>query len=192
MNLKFKYLDSSKEIALDLLRVYLGLALVGKGYYFIRNLNELFELTSSAVSYGDFIISHYIIFAHIIGGACIAFGLLTRAAIITNIPILFGAVAFIHLKEGFFTPTQGLEISLMVFFLLCISLYHGSGRWSVDYYINRNNPYASDDTDNIINFSDYLLSKENDEKLELPDEDSDNTAARGDGEKSTDDKNKAA
>lgn len=167
MNLEFKYLDSSKEVAMDVLRVYLGIALIGKGYYFIRNLSELFEMTSSAVSYGDFIISHYIIFAHIIGGACIAFGLLTRAAIIANIPILFGAVAFVHLQEGFFTPTQGLEISMMIFFLLCISLYHGSGRWSVDYYINKNNPEGEIDSENIINFSEYLTSRKTNNEMNI-------------------------
>ncbi len=65
MNLKFKSFKYSKDVVLDALRVYIGVALVGKGIYFIQNLNELFELTNTAVSYGDFILSHYIIFAHI-------------------------------------------------------------------------------------------------------------------------------
>jgi uncharacterized membrane protein YphA (DoxX/SURF4 family) len=158
MNLKFKNFKYSKDVVLDALRVYIGVALVGKGIYFIQNLNELFELTNTAVSYGDFILSHYIIFAHIVGGLCITFGLLTRMAILANMPILFGAIAFVHLQEGFFTPAQGLEVSMLVFFLLCVGLYHGSGRWSVDYYINKNSDYGPDE-DNVLSFSDYLSTK---------------------------------
>ena len=159
MNLNFKYLDTSKEIGLDAIRLYLGIALIGKGYYFMTNLNELFELTSSAVSYGDFILAHYIVFAHIVGGMCIAAGLLTRLAVFANIPILLGAITLVHLPQGLFTASQGLEISLMVFFLLCVTLYHGSGKLSIDYFID-NPKGAHEFTDNIIDMSQYINKKE--------------------------------
>ena len=152
MNLKFSNLAHSKELALDMLRIYLGLALIGKGYYFIRNLTELFDLTSSAVSYGDFILAHYILLAHLVGGLCIVAGVFTRLAIFMNIPILFGAVTMIHLPEGLFQANQGLELSVLVLFLLCLSFYHGSGKFSVDGYFDHLDEEAKKrDLRNIIN-----------------------------------------
>jgi uncharacterized membrane protein YphA (DoxX/SURF4 family) len=156
-------MDTSKELGLDALRIYLGLALIGKGYYFMTNLNELFELTSSAVSYGDFLLAHYVIFAHIVGGMCIATGLLTRIAVFANLPILVGAITLVHLPQGLFTNSQGLEVSLMVFFLLCIVLYHGSGKLSVDYFID-DPKGAHEFTDNIIDFAHYADKKKTDTK----------------------------
>ncbi len=176
MNLKLPDIEESKELSMDLLRAYVGIALIGKGIYFIQNLTELFELTSTAVSYGDFIISHYIIFAHIVGGLCIAAGLLTRIAVLANLPILFGAVTFVHLQEGFFTVGQGLEVSMLMFFLLCVTLYHGSGRWSVDYYINKGDPNHETSMDNIINFSEYLILKDLQNKEKSDEDDQDKAA----------------
>jgi len=139
MNLGIKSFDNSKELTMDLVRVYLGLALIGKGIYFMQNMNELFEMTASAISFGDFVIAHYIVFAHVVGGLCIACGLVTRFAVACNIPVLIGAITLVHVEEGFFSATQGLEVALLVFFLLCITLYHGSGKYSVDYLIDKGN-----------------------------------------------------
>jgi len=154
MNLKLSYSEKTNNIALDFLRMFLGIAIIGKGIFFVQNMNKLFELTNSAISYGDFILAHYIIFAHIVGGGCIFFGLLTRQAAMANIPILLGAVVFVHMKEGLFTYAQGLEISMMVFFLLCITLYHGSGRLSVDYYINKS--YQQQAIEDFLNLENVL------------------------------------
>jgi len=52
-----------------------------------------------------------------------------------QLPILIGAVFLVHLQEGLFTRHQNLEFSLLVLFLLVLVFIHGSGRWSVDYYV---------------------------------------------------------
>ncbi len=160
MNLEIKSFDSSKEITMDLVRVYLGLALIGKGIYFMQNMNELFEITASAISFGDFVIAHYIVFAHMVGGLCITCGLVTRVAVACNIPVLVGAITLVHVDQGFFSATQGLEVALLVFFLLCITLYHGSGKYSVDYLIDKDNA-KQEVQDNILHMKDHIGKEEN-------------------------------
>jgi len=49
--------------------------------------------------------------------------------------VLLGAVFFVHMGEGLFTRTQNLEFTLLTLFLLVLVGAHGSGRWSVDYYL---------------------------------------------------------
>lgn len=157
MNLKLSQFKDSKviakELSYDAIRIYLGIALIGKGYYFMQNINELNNLTQETLSYSAFILSHYIIMAHIVGGLCIALGLITRIAAGLNIPILLGAVSLVHLKEGLFSASQGLEVAMITFFLLSIVLVVGSGKFSLDYYLSTNEKHdilGSNFPDNVI------------------------------------------
>lgn len=136
----------SKGAALDFLRAFLGIALIGKGLYFIFHLPELEQMVGQtlSLSYINFILSHYIVFAHIAGGACIAIGLFTRIASIANLPILMGAVFFIHFSENFALGAKGIssgtEVSIMVLFSLFVFSFFGSGKLSADNYLKNHNP----------------------------------------------------
>ena len=72
----------------------------------------------------------YIIFGHIIGGFLIAVGLLTRLACLLQIPILLGALIFVqwdvmqHFSQFF--------LALLTLILLCYFMIIGSGPWSLD------------------------------------------------------------
>lgn len=46
MNIKLNNIEENGEIGIDLLRLFLGVALIGKGVYFLNNLNVLSELTN--------------------------------------------------------------------------------------------------------------------------------------------------
>lgn len=63
-----------------------------------------------------------------------AAGLLTRLAALVQIPILLGAVLVVHFQGGLLEPSQSLEFSVLVLFLLIAFFLYGSGQWSVDYY----------------------------------------------------------
>ena len=74
------------------------------------------------------------------GGLKMAIGLWTRAAILANIPVLFGAVFFIYIDQGLFRQNQGLEFTALVLFLLVILLIWGPGKLSVDHYLKTTGP----------------------------------------------------
>ena len=63
----------------------------------------------------------YLILAHGLGGICLVLGLLTRWAALANVPVMLGAVAFVHLKNGFWAHSNpsGYEYALV---LLAVSL----------------------------------------------------------------------
>jgi putative oxidoreductase len=57
----------------------------------------------------------YVIVAHGLGGICLILGILVRVAALVNIPIMVGALFFVHLKQGFFMGKDGgYEYALLV------------------------------------------------------------------------------
>jgi uncharacterized membrane protein YphA (DoxX/SURF4 family) len=129
--------EAHRDVAFDLIRIYLGLGLLVRGWYFILDSTELVNLVAAS---GDstFIsaaIVHYVALAHFGGGLLLAVGLLTRVAALVQIPVLVGAVFFVHLGEGLLATGQSLEFSALVLFLLVVIFFHGSGRLSLDYYL---------------------------------------------------------
>ena len=78
---------------LDIIRMALGVFLFIKGINFMSDTQVLLDLFSPFRNMtGGMIIIHYVAPAHFIGGILIFFGLLTRWAIIAQLPILIGAV----------------------------------------------------------------------------------------------------
>ncbi len=119
---------------IDALRVYLGIALVVKGIYFVMNMHEI---EGYVVGFDNFeiTIAWYVVFVHIVGGFTLALGLATRIASALNITVLLGAVFFVHSVEGLFSKGQGMEFSLFVLFALILVLWQGAGKISVDHYL---------------------------------------------------------
>jgi uncharacterized membrane protein YphA (DoxX/SURF4 family) len=82
-------------------------------------------------------IAHYVAFAHLVGGLFIAMGLVTRVAILFQLPILIGAVFFINPQRGFYSENAELWSSIIVLLLLIFFLIWGSGKLSVDHLIRK-------------------------------------------------------
>jgi len=119
---------------LDFVRIALGLFLLLKGVEFANNMNRLMA-TMSSLPFGNLmmvILAHYVLFAHILGGVLLTTGLLTRLACILQIPVLIVAV-FTNVFHQF----SELTLSMLVLLLLIYFLIIGSGRWSLDWYVNR-------------------------------------------------------
>ena len=120
---------------LDILRIVLGLFLVFKGVEFANNMNKLMELTSSRIQFGPFalmLLSHYILFAHLLGGVLLIFGLLTRFACIIQIPVLIGAIIFVKSSSDLMGRFSEIFFSILILLLLIYFLIIGSGPWSLD------------------------------------------------------------
>jgi uncharacterized membrane protein YphA (DoxX/SURF4 family) len=118
------------------LRVTLGLIIVLKGIIFIRNfeyLNSLLRHSSFRLGISFWV--YYIGFAHLLGGIFIIMGLLTRVAVLLQVPVLAGAVFFINHWENVFSRNGEFILSLLVLCMLFYFLAKGSGEVSVDRYL---------------------------------------------------------
>lgn len=126
---------------LDLLRICLGVFLCYKGVEFLSNMNLLVNAMENRFSFNAFavvLLSHYVVFAHLLGGFLLAIGLLTRFACIIQIPVLLGAVFFVHHTTGdFLRPFSELWLSILVLLLLVCFLVVGNGPWSFEWFVKR-------------------------------------------------------
>jgi putative oxidoreductase len=131
-----KWANKNSYYPIDLLRIALGILLFYQGVYFMSNLPLLLDLYEPIKPLiGDVLLVHYIAPAHFLGGFLIVFGLLTRWAIIAQLPILFGAVLINFVG----TMNSSNFILAVVVLLVCIFfLFYGSGKHSVDKYLKMN------------------------------------------------------
>lgn len=129
-----RWADAHHPLWLDFLRVALGVFLFIKGFMFVQDTAALHAIMRKSefpwVSMG---LAHYVAFAHLVGGLLIAIGLITRVAILFQLPILLGAVFFINPERGFYSENTELWSSIIVLALLLFFLVFGSGRFSADY-----------------------------------------------------------
>lgn len=56
----------------------------------------------------------YLILAHGLGGVFLVLGLFTRWAALANVPVMLGALFFVHLKNGFWAFKNGYEYVLVL------------------------------------------------------------------------------
>lgn len=129
------WVETHRDVFLDALRIYLGIALFVKGAVFVGNMSQLVEAMSGNIPWSWAWLAHYVAAAHLFGGAMLALGVVTRLAAAIQIPPVLGAVLFIHRGGGLFTPAQTLELALLVLFLLVLFTIAGAGRISVDRYV---------------------------------------------------------
>ena len=126
------WLDTYREVAFDLLRIYLGVGLFVRGVLFFYDPVAITAMlppdTPAWVASGGML--NVVALVHIVGGALIAIGFWTRIAALTQVPILFAAV-FLSVA-GLFSADQSFEFSTLVLFLILLVFIYGSGRWSAE------------------------------------------------------------
>lgn len=126
-----KWANAHTSYWLDALRVLFGAFLIYKGASFITNSAEFNGLMATTDDFtGGMISFHYIAIAHIMGGIMIIFGLITRWAIIAQLPILLGAVAINFIGE---MHTNNLLLASVTLLVAVFFLFFGSGKHSADY-----------------------------------------------------------
>ena len=131
--------DSHRELWLDCIRIYLGLGLLARGLLLVTNTPPQFFVDLLQRTDRPWLLTgailHYVMLAHLVGGALLTIGLLTRLAALVQIPILAGAVFIVHRQDGLFAMRQNLELSALVLFLLVIVVLSGGGRFSMDHSV---------------------------------------------------------
>jgi len=127
-----KWANAHTYFPLDLIRIALGVFLFIKGINFMGNtemLMSLFEPIENMT--GGMLIIHFVAPAHFVGSILIATGLLTRWAILIQLPILIGAVLINFVGE---MNSNNLIIALIILLTCVFFLLYGSGKNSLDYY----------------------------------------------------------
>jgi putative oxidoreductase len=118
------------------LRIILGLIIFLKGLFFLQNSDAIFNMIAhSSVSIYAIFLAHYVALAHLVGGFLIMIGLITRLAILFQLPVLIGAIIFVNADKGFFTIHSELGLSILVLALLIFFLVFGSGKFSADEFM---------------------------------------------------------
>jgi putative oxidoreductase len=124
---------------LALLRIVLGVTIFLKGLFFIMNTDALLAMISNSASdlWAVFLV-HLVALTHLMGGLLIILGLITRFAVVLQIPILLGAIIFVNAQRGFYSGQSELILSIVVLALLIFFLIFGSGKFSVDEWMKVN------------------------------------------------------
>ncbi|MEM6783377.1 MAG: DoxX family protein [Bacteroidota bacterium] len=137
--------DAHRDIALDLIRIYLGVGLFARGIVFLNDTGAVVELAGADGSeFASVALAHYVGLAHLGGGLLLAVGMITRVAALFQIPVLFGATFIVHFPEAFFATNQSFAFSALVLALLCVYAVWGGGRWSLDRAITRWNSESAE------------------------------------------------
>ncbi len=128
-----KWANAHTYYPLDLVRVALGVVLFIKGVEFMTNYEQMTLMTKPFQGVpGSMMMLQYIVPAHFVGGFLIVIGLLTRWAIIAQLPILIGAILTNFLGE---MNTLNLILATLVFLVSIFFMIYGSGKHSADYYL---------------------------------------------------------
>ncbi len=123
---------------MDALRMYLGIALVIKGVYYITDMENLESVLSADLGVGQQMIAWSVVFAHIIAGASLALGFVTRAAAAANAIILLGAVIVTLTGDAagsLLGSNLSFQFTLLILFCLALLVWRGSGPFSLDHLL---------------------------------------------------------
>ncbi len=130
--------SANNPVWMDALRVLLGLFLFIKGILFLEHTSDVFYIFSSQQDILSASKAHFLTsVVHIIGGLMIMAGMLTRLALLLQIPIMIGALLIVNPQRGVDFGNTELILSLLVTGLLIFFMIKGPGRYSVDNKILR-------------------------------------------------------
>ena len=118
---------------MDIIRTALGIFLVYKGIDFLNNMSDLVAVMADQTQFSSFtyvLAGHYAVFAHILGGILLTFGILTRFACLIQIPVMLGAIFFVSTNREMLRPYSELILSIVILILLIYFLVAGNGPWS--------------------------------------------------------------
>src|SRR5258708_35130440 len=76
------WIKTHGDLALDLVRIYLGIGLIVKAAYFMGHSDYLLQLMENIGSlwFAPAILVHYVVLAHLCGGVCLVLGVLNPAS----------------------------------------------------------------------------------------------------------------
>lgn len=142
-----EWFNTNHDLAYSLIRIFLGVALFVRGLILLSDPAAISELAGENKLYWWY---SYITIIHLIGGLLLTLGLLTRIAALLQIPILVGAVFFIHMWQGLITEGQSLELAALVLVLLIVYFLFGSSSLSLDNYFAKRKSTLQSETNSEV------------------------------------------
>ncbi len=116
------------------LRVYLGVIYVMHAYLALAIVGPAGMITfqhNHRIPFPE-IATWYLIAANGLGGICLILGIFVRAAALVNVPVMAGALFFVHLKHGFFMGKEGgYEYALAVLGATIAQALLGAGAFTL-------------------------------------------------------------
>lgn len=117
---------------MDILRIALGGFLIYKAIDVLENMSDIITAMPGNFGYFSYAVAvHLAVFAHILGGILLIFGVLTRFASLIQIPFLVGALIFLSSSPERTQPYSELVITIVVLLLVLYFLVVGNGPWAV-------------------------------------------------------------
>ena len=116
------------------LRVFLGIIYIMHAYLaaFVFGPSGMVAYQASKGIPFPEIGTWFLILAHGLGGICLVLGILVRVAAVVNIPVMAGAIYFVHLKQGFFMGKDGgYEFTLLVLGATIAQALLGAGTFTL-------------------------------------------------------------
>jgi putative oxidoreductase len=134
--------DAHQVKWLGIVRIVLGLIIFSKGIALISDTahQQEFLIENNVFGFSGVVASlviHIVAFAHLVGGILITIGLVTRFAVVIQIPILICAIFFVNITNGFSALNSELWLSIIVLCLLVLFWIIGSGSYSADARLKR-------------------------------------------------------
>lgn len=137
--------SANNPLWMDGLRVILGLFLFFKGVLFAEHITDVFFVFGAGEDILPAGKAHLLVgLVHIIGGLMIAFGFLTRLALLCQFPIIIGTLLIVSPQRGAGIDSTEIVLSVIVVGLLLFFMIVGPGRYSVDNKILRQKQTASE------------------------------------------------
>ena len=118
-------------------RIVVGLFLVFDGIHILSHNVQLQELFSKTMSIHTAVfLINFIGVAHLLGGTFIVIGLLTRVAIVVQVPAILAEMYYVQ-PPGSFLGDWEILGSAILLVLLVFLFIKNSGRFSMDYFRKR-------------------------------------------------------
>jgi putative oxidoreductase len=136
--------NSAVDWALFSVRLVVGVI------FFAHGLQKVFGLFGgpglAGLVQGIGPVGYLVAFGELLGGLGLIVGFLSRFSAAANIVIMFGAIAMVHGKNGFFSQNGGFEYNLALIGLLLPIVIAGPGRFAVSQLIAGIRPKHSSKT----------------------------------------------
>ncbi len=145
MNLKNKYfavidsLKNLKSLPLLLLRLILAVGFYGPAMMKVKNIDNIISWFESINIPLPTLNAYLATGTETLGFVLLALGLGTRLMAIPLIITMIVAIVTLHLPHGFEAGSNGYEIPLYYIIMLFTLMVFGSGKYSLDYLLSKNN-----------------------------------------------------
>jgi putative oxidoreductase len=132
-------LQKLKNLPLLLIRLILAFGFFGPAMMKIKNFDSIIEWFGSIGIPFPTLNAYLATGTEALGAVLLLLGFKTRLISIPLMITMIVAIVTVHLKHGFEAGNNGFEIPLYYLIMLFTLLIYGSGKYSLDYFLNKNN-----------------------------------------------------